>query len=149
MLHEFTILVDGEEYRFETPHTIDAQCRQVFEDMVSHRSITHCDPVDLENFLATKGNLVSECIEHIQLGETEAIAALLVSEKFTNIKKMLVCVYSHIDMDVDHLDKIVACMWNDSVLAETGFMLGWIGDEQADKNSVTVHLIAICSESTP
>lgn len=129
-----------------TTRYIDSLCRQVFDDMTSRRSITHSDPVDIENFLATKGNLVCECSAHIQPGETEAIAALLASERFKGMETIIMCVYSHIGMDIKDLQKMVDFVRN-YIPPESEMRIGWIEDEQTDKNSVTVHLIAICSET--
>jgi hypothetical protein len=61
--------------------------RQVFEDLLSIRNINHWDEMDLKNFLAVKGRLVSECIRQLQSNKRDTIPAVLASEKFKDLKK--------------------------------------------------------------
>jgi cell division GTPase FtsZ len=140
-----TLYREGEHWDYETSHHIDSQRRQIFEDLISLRNITHVMYEDIENFLATEGIMVSECITRTQSQMPETLDALLASEKFKSIKKIVVCIYSHADMALEDMDKILNGI-RASFTPETVMLYGWILDEKMDENSVTVRMIAICSE---
>jgi hypothetical protein len=99
--------------------------------------------MDLKYFLAVQGDIVSEHITHAQSGMYAIIAKRLALEKFKNIEKIIVCAYSYTDMTIGDYGGII-----EYVFASAGgknMLAGRTPDEQADKNSVTVHLIAVCS----
>jgi hypothetical protein len=160
MLHTMTLISFGEEWHIKTAHHIDMDTKRVFEDILSFRNFHHWDEMDLENFLVTKGRLVSECIPQLELDDNDTIPAVLASEKFKNIEKIIVCVYPHIEME--STGRIFDYWGNipDQVDAATppdvsGFFAACICDEQKDQKSTdeqkdqkifTVNLIAICSE---
>jgi hypothetical protein len=62
MSYTLTLTSFGEKWRFKTGRCLDMDIRQTFEDLLSFRNIIHWDEMDLENFLAAKGRLVSERI---------------------------------------------------------------------------------------
>jgi hypothetical protein len=100
--------------------------------------------MDIENFLLTPGKLVSNRITRTVPELPEALSALLVSEQFKNIEKLMVCAYRFCWNDledwVDVMNSIIA-----SIPAEVEILNGLITEERADKDRVTIHLIAICS----
>jgi cell division GTPase FtsZ len=99
---------------------------------------------DIENFLATEGIMVSECITRTQSEMPETLDALLASEKFKSIKEIVVCVYRPDDMPLEDMAKILNVLA--SFTPETVTLCGLISDEKMDENSVTIRMIAICSE---
>jgi hypothetical protein len=127
-------------------HVIDSRCRQVFEDFISVRNATHADPVDIENFLLTPGKLVSKRIVGTLPELPETLTALLATEQFKNIEKLIVCAYRLCWNSLDEWDKVMSSI-SASVPAEAEILLGLIDEEGADKDRVTVHLIAICSRT--
>jgi hypothetical protein len=145
MAHTFTLTSFGEKRHFKTEHYLDMDVRQVFEDLLSFRNINHWDEMDLEYFLATEGRIVFECITQLPSDKNDTIPAALGSEKFKNIKKIIVCVYSHSVMTVDDYGKILAQI-DAAVPVETQILSGWICDEKTDRNSVAINLIAVCTE---
>jgi hypothetical protein len=145
MSHTYTLISFGEKWRFKTDHCLDMDTRQVFEDLLSFRDCMHWDEMDLENFLAVKGRLVSECITQLHPDNNDVIPAVLASEKFKNIKELIVCIYGHGEMPNDDGEKILNQIYA-AVPEGMCFLSGWIRDEKADQNSVTIKLIAVCSE---
>jgi hypothetical protein len=145
MPHTFTLISFGEKRRFKTGHCLDTHIRQVFEDLLSFRNANHWDEMDLENFLAAKGRLVFECIEQLSLNKYGRISAVLASEKFKNIKKIIVCLYSHSALALAGYGAMLATA-QAAVPPETKILTGWIRDERAKQNSVAVNLIALCAE---
>jgi hypothetical protein len=145
MSHTFTLTSFGEKWHFKTDHCPGMHIRQVFEDLLSFRNLFHWDEVDLENFLAVKGRLASECIRQLQSNKNDTIPAVLASEKFKNSKKIIVCVYSPGAMAVADCEKIFKTV-QAAVPAGTEILAGWICDEKTDQNSVTIDLIALCTE---
>lgn len=107
MLIDLTAMGDDErgnddECHFETTRVIHPHIRQIFEDMV-RRNRTHWDPVDFENFLATEGNLVHECIAPLEPGPTEAIAALLADEETGRDSVALHLICMHCKFIIDNM----------------------------------------------
>jgi hypothetical protein len=143
--HALTIISFGEKWHIKTDHCLDMHIRQVFEDLLSFRNVNHWDEMDLEKFLAVKGRLVSECTGQLPLSKRDAIPAVLASEKFKNLKKIIVCVYSHSAMALTGYGKILETV-QAAVPPETEILTGWIRDEKTKQNSVTVDLIALCTE---
>jgi hypothetical protein len=94
-LYTLTLISFGEKTHIKTAHHIDIDTRQVFEDILSFRKFNYRDEMDLENFLAVKGRLVSECIPQLQLDNNDKISAVPASEKFKSIKNHCPRVYSH------------------------------------------------------
>jgi hypothetical protein len=129
MSHAFTIICFGEEWHFKTDHCPGMHIRQVFEDLLSFRNLFHWDEVDLENFLAVKGRLTSECIRQLQSNKNDTIPAVLASEKFKNIKKIIVCVYSHSALALTGYGKILETVQAEAP-PETKILTGWIRDEK-------------------
>jgi uncharacterized Zn finger protein (UPF0148 family) len=125
-------------------HVIDSRCKRVFEDFISRRNLTHTDPMDIENFLLTPGKLVSKRIARTLPELPEALAALLASEQFKNIEKLIVCAYRPCWNSLEDWARVMNSI-SDSITAEAEIMLGLITEEGADKDRVTVHLIGICS----
>jgi hypothetical protein len=103
----------------------------------------HWDPMDIENFLLTPGELVSKRITRTLPELPAALAALLASEQFKNIEKLIVCGYE-CEILLEDWGKV---MNNIAASVPDGAEIfhGLITGEQADKDRVTVHLIAICS----
>jgi hypothetical protein len=139
MSHTFTLISFGEKRHFKTDHCLDMHIRQVFEDLLSFRNVNHWDEMDLENFLAVKGRLVSECTGH------DTIPAVLASKKFKTVKKIIVCVYSHSAMALIGCEEILKTV-HAAVPTGTEILAGRICDEETYQNSVTVDLIALCTE---
>ncbi|MDR2782526.1 MAG: hypothetical protein LBB48_01550 [Treponema sp.] len=145
MAHTFTLTSFGEKWHFKTDHYLDMDVRRVFEDLLSIRNTIRWDEMDTENFLATEGRLVSECITQLQPDKNDTIPSVLAAEKFKNIEKIIVCVYSHSVTMVDDYGKVLEQV--SAVLpVETQILSGWIRDEKATQNGVTIKLIAICME---
>jgi hypothetical protein len=141
-----TLFREGGRWDYETSHHIDSQRRQIFEDLISRRNITHWIYEDIENFLATEGIMFSECITRTQSEISEALGALLASEKFKSTKKIIVCVYGNADTAlIEDMSKILNGICA-SFTPETVMLSGLIRDEKMDENSATVRMIAICSE---
>jgi hypothetical protein len=145
MSHAFTLICFGEKRHFKTDHCLDMHVRQVFEDLLSFRNVNHWDEVDLEKFLTVKGRLVSECIRQFQSNNRDTIPAVLKSEKFKNLKKIIVCIYSHSAMARTGYGKRLETV-QAAVPAGTDILAGWIRDEKTKQNRVTVDLIALCTE---
>jgi hypothetical protein len=145
MSHTLTLTSFGEKWHFKTAHHIDMNIGQVFEDLLSFRNFFHWDEMDLENFLAVKGRIVFECIPQLQSDNNDIIPAVLASEKFKNIKEIIVCVYSHSIMALDDYRKIIDQV-SAAVSAKTTILAGLICDEQTDQRGVAVNLIALCTE---
>jgi hypothetical protein len=123
----------------------DIDIMHTFVDLLSLRNRNHWDEMDLENFLAAKGRFVSECITHLQTDGNDVIPSVLTSEKFKNIKKLIVCVYSHSAMTLADYGKILE-QARAALSAGTEILTGWICDEKTDQSSVAVNLIAVCSD---
>jgi hypothetical protein len=138
-------VIPGEKWRFKTDRRLDMNIRQTFADLLSLRNIFHWDEMDLENFLAAKGRLVFERIVLPQTDGNDVIPAVLASKKFKNIKKLIVCVYSHSAMALADYEKILEQV-STALSAGTEILTGWICDEKTDQSSVAVNLIAVCSE---
>jgi hypothetical protein len=145
MSHALTLISLGEKRHFKTDFCLDMDVRQIFEDLLSFRNINHWDEMDLENFLATEGRIVSEYITLLPSDKNETILAALGSEKFKNTGKIIVCVYSHSTMSVAGYGKILEQI-GAAVPAETRILSGWICDEKTYQNGVTINLIAVCME---
>jgi cell division GTPase FtsZ len=138
-------MMPGEKRRFKTAHCLDMNIRQAFADLLSRRNRTHWDEMDLKEFLAAKGRLVFERIAHPQTGGNDVIPSVLTSEKFKNIKRIIVCVYSHSAMTPADYGKILEQV-SAAVSPEAKILTGWICDEKTDQHSVAINLIAVCSE---
>jgi hypothetical protein len=145
MPHTFTLTSLGEKWHFKTNHCLDKGVRQVFEDLLSSRNINHWDEMDIKYFLATEGRLVSECITQFQLDKYDVIPAVLAAEKFKGIKKIIVCIYSYGAITLDDYGKVFKQIVA-TIPVKTPILSGWICDEKADQNSVTINLIAVCVE---
>jgi cell division GTPase FtsZ len=125
-------------------HVIDSRCKRVFDDLISRRNVTHMDSVDIENFLLTPGKLVSKRITRTLPELPEALAALIASEQFKNIEKLIVCAYRLCWNSLEDVDKIMNGILA-SIPAEAEILLGLITEEGTDEDRITVHLIGICS----
>jgi hypothetical protein len=141
-----TLKSGNEVYDIATlDRTIDSRCRRVFEDLISRRNLTHWDPQDIENFLLTPGKLVFKRITCTTLELPDAIAAFVASGELKNIVKLIICTHRSNDIALTDRGKDF-----DSIIASIpipieGFLMGMIEDEGSNEDSVTVHLIAICS----
>jgi hypothetical protein len=145
MSYAYILTSFGEKWRFKTAHCLDMNTRQTFEDLLSFRNEIHWDEMDLENFLPTKGRLVFERIAYPQTDRNDVIPSVLASEKFKNIKGIIVCVYSRSAMTHADYGKILEQV-SAAVSEETEILTGWICDETTEQNSVAINLIAVCSE---
>jgi hypothetical protein len=123
----------------------DINIIHTFADLLSPCNRNHWDEMDLENFLAAKGRFVSERVAPLQTGGNDVIPAVLASKKFKNIKKLIVCVYSHSAMTLADYGKILEQV-SAALSAGTEILTGWICDEKTDRSSVAVNLIAVCSD---
>ncbi|GHT94368.1 hypothetical protein FACS1894141_0900 [Spirochaetia bacterium] len=131
-------------------HAIDSRCRRVFNDLISLRNELHWDPMNIENFLLNPGKLVSRRITRTLTALPEALAALIASEQFKNIEKIIVCAYTPFDMtqqnETDDFGKVMNGI-RASVPSGAEMLAGWITGDRVDKDRVGVHLIAICSRT--
>jgi hypothetical protein len=138
IIDEIEVLVDN-KYKNASLAT-----RQVFKDLMEdHKNKIHWTDGDIKYFLSAKGRFVSECITRLQPGENDTIPAVLASEKFRNIKKLIVCVYSSAITCADY-GKILEQVSNTAGSVE--ILAGWICDEKTHQDSITIHLIALCTE---
>jgi hypothetical protein len=109
--------------------------------------------MDIENFLLTPGKLVFKRITCTLPELPEALAALLASEQFKNIKKLMICAYGF-SWDGDAVDRINFEDFEkamNSIIAsipdDVPILNGLISGERADKDRITIRLIAICSRT--
>lgn len=124
---------------------LDQKVKQIFADLLGIRNRITWTDGDIEDFLATEENIIFECIPHIPLENFDASIAIPSLKQFHNSKKIIVCIYSNYGMNPVVFDKILTSLITSIPINrdKTGVLHGWINDEKADKNSVTIKLIAV------
>jgi hypothetical protein len=121
--------------------------RKLFKDLLSSRNKIHWRRKDIDYFLSTKGKIFFECFKPILPKEIDKLAAMIKSRNLKNIKKVIICIYTDIDITVDIFSKIIKCVIISIPINQdkSSVLTGWIEDERKGKSSITVRLIAMCS----
>jgi hypothetical protein len=123
--------------------------RKIFRDLLSSRNKIHWDDRDIEYFLSTKGKIISVYFKQVQPEETDKLAAMITSGNLRNIKRIIICVYAGIEINIDDFSKIIECVITSIPINQdkTGILIGWIEDGRKHTSGISVRLVAICSNS--
>ena len=120
--------------------------RKIFKDLLSPRNKIHWRRGDIDSFSSTKGKIILECFQPIQLEETDKLAAMIKSRNLESIEKIIICVYDSVYMSIADYEKLVECVIDSIPIDQdkTNILTGWIDDEITDTSGVSVKLIAVC-----
>jgi hypothetical protein len=96
--------------------------------------------------LSTKGKIIFECFKPVQPGEIDKLSAMIKSKNLKNVEKIIVCVYTSIDIDFERFSKIIEYVIDSISInqGKTGVLVGLIEDERIDIKGVSVKLVAMC-----
>jgi hypothetical protein len=122
--------------------------QKIFKDLLSPRNKIHWRGNDIDYFLSTKGKIIFECFKLIYPEEADKLAAMIKSKNLKNVKKIIICIYTGLDMTVDGFLRIIECVITSIPVNQdkTGILTGWIDEERTGKSGISVKLVAICSE---
>ena len=123
--------------------------RKIFKDLLSRRNRIHWRRSDINYFLSTKGKIILECFQPIQLEETDNLVAMIKSRNLENVEKIIICVYDSVYMSIADYEKLVECIIDSIPINQdkTSILTGWIDDERIGINGISVTLVAMCSDN--
>jgi hypothetical protein len=122
--------------------------RKFIKDLLSSRNKVHWRQRDIDYFLSTRGKIVFECFKPIPLEETDKLSVMVKSRNLKNVEKIIICVYTGIDISFKDFSKIIECMIASISINQdkTGILVGLIDDKRIDIKGVSVKLVAVCSK---
>jgi hypothetical protein len=123
--------------------------QKIFKDLLSPRNKIHWRVNDIDCFLSTKGKIIFECFKLTHSEDIDKLSAMIKSKELKNVKKIIICIYTNIDMTtIDNFSRIIECVIASIPINQdkTDILTGWINDERTGKKGISVKLAAMCSE---
>jgi hypothetical protein len=127
---------------------IDKHIKKLFKDLLSSHNQIHWRQRDIDYFLSTKGKIVFDCFKPVQPEEIDKLSAMIKSKNLKNIEKIIICVYTGIDISFNDFSKIIECVIASIPINQdkTGILVGLIEDETMNKAGISVKLVTVCSK---
>jgi hypothetical protein len=93
--------------------------------------------------LSKKGKIIFESFKQVQFEETDKLDSMIKSKNLKNIEKIIICVYTGIDISFKDFSKIIKCVITSIPINQnkTSILVELIDDEKTDKRGVSVKLV--------